>query len=190
MSSSEAVLHPVLINIPLVVLQGMYIKSTYDGLHVITGTTEGVRSRLSEFTWIVVSCVECLWLCLSLCVRLQSLADRCKKIHAGDEVIQVNHQTVVRRLLSALFHLHLQISRMHVCRLLCKWTHTLVSVDHILLVEECLGVVPPVGGGCLTCWLDGCVDARLKWLNSCSREHSSGSGGVCLELFTDPHFHC
>lgn len=27
---------------------------------------------------------------------VQSLADRCKKIHAGDEVIQVNHQTVVR----------------------------------------------------------------------------------------------
>lgn len=26
---------------------------------------------------------------------VQSLADRCKKIHAGDEVIQVNHQTVV-----------------------------------------------------------------------------------------------
>ncbi|KAM6970166.1 connector enhancer of kinase suppressor of ras 2 [Aplochiton taeniatus] len=48
-----------------IVQQGMYIKSTYDGLHVITGTTEG------------------------------SLADRCKKIHAGDEVIQVNHQTVV-----------------------------------------------------------------------------------------------
>ncbi|XP_075903743.1 connector enhancer of kinase suppressor of ras 2 [Nelusetta ayraudi] len=44
---------------------GMYIKSTYDGLHVITGTTEG------------------------------SPADRCRKIHAGDEVIQVNHQTVV-----------------------------------------------------------------------------------------------
>uniref|UniRef100_A0A674K869 Connector enhancer of kinase suppressor of ras 2-like n=1 Tax=Terrapene triunguis TaxID=2587831 RepID=A0A674K869_9SAUR len=43
---------------------GMYIKSTYDGLHVITGTTEN------------------------------SPADRCKKIHAGDEVIQVNHQTV------------------------------------------------------------------------------------------------
>ncbi|XP_075710159.1 connector enhancer of kinase suppressor of ras 2 isoform X2 [Rhinoderma darwinii] len=43
---------------------GMYIKSTYDGLHVITGTTEN------------------------------STADRCKKIHAGDEVIQVNHQTV------------------------------------------------------------------------------------------------
>lgn len=35
----------------------------------------------------------------------QSLADRCKKIHAGDEVIQVNHQTVVRPhfLLSGLF---------------------------------------------------------------------------------------
>uniref|UniRef100_A0A8C1LE22 Si:ch211-26b3.4 n=1 Tax=Cyprinus carpio TaxID=7962 RepID=A0A8C1LE22_CYPCA len=44
---------------------GMYIKSTYDGLHVITGTTEN------------------------------SPADHCKKIHAGDEVIQVNHQTVV-----------------------------------------------------------------------------------------------
>uniref|UniRef100_A0AAY4CTW5 Connector enhancer of kinase suppressor of ras 2-like n=1 Tax=Denticeps clupeoides TaxID=299321 RepID=A0AAY4CTW5_9TELE len=44
---------------------GMYIKSTYDGLHVITGTTEN------------------------------SPADLCRKIHAGDEVIQVNHQTVV-----------------------------------------------------------------------------------------------
>ncbi|KAL4624056.1 connector enhancer of kinase suppressor of ras 3-like [Arapaima gigas] len=44
---------------------GMYIKSTYDGLHVITGTTE------------------------------HSPADRTGKIHAGDEVIQVNQQTVV-----------------------------------------------------------------------------------------------
>ncbi|XP_062863424.1 connector enhancer of kinase suppressor of ras 3-like isoform X2 [Trichomycterus rosablanca] len=44
---------------------GMYIKSTYDGLHVITGTTE------------------------------HSPADMSRKIHAGDEVIQVNHQTVV-----------------------------------------------------------------------------------------------
>ncbi|XP_040285327.1 connector enhancer of kinase suppressor of ras 3 isoform X2 [Bufo bufo] len=44
---------------------GMYIKSTYDGLHVITGTTEN------------------------------SPADMSRKIHAGDEVIQVNHQTVV-----------------------------------------------------------------------------------------------
>ncbi|MEE6475349.1 hypothetical protein FKM82_010723 [Ascaphus truei] len=44
---------------------GMYIKSTYDGLHVITGTTE------------------------------HSPADCSRKIHAGDEVIQVNHQTVV-----------------------------------------------------------------------------------------------
>ncbi|XP_034147827.1 connector enhancer of kinase suppressor of ras 2 isoform X2 [Esox lucius] len=55
---------------------GMYIKSTYDGLHVITGTTEN------------------------------SPADRCQKIHAGDEVIQVNHQTVVgwqlKNLVSAL----------------------------------------------------------------------------------------
>uniref|UniRef100_A0A9J8CMX5 Cnksr family member 3 n=1 Tax=Cyprinus carpio carpio TaxID=630221 RepID=A0A9J8CMX5_CYPCA len=44
---------------------GMYIKSTYDGLHVITGTTEN------------------------------SPADRTQRIHAGDEVIQVNRQTVV-----------------------------------------------------------------------------------------------
>ncbi|XP_051954565.1 connector enhancer of kinase suppressor of ras 3 [Xyrauchen texanus] len=44
---------------------GMYIKSTYDGLHVITGTTEN------------------------------SPADRTQQIHAGDEVIQVNRQTVV-----------------------------------------------------------------------------------------------
>uniref|UniRef100_A0AAY4C3J6 Connector enhancer of kinase suppressor of ras 3 n=1 Tax=Denticeps clupeoides TaxID=299321 RepID=A0AAY4C3J6_9TELE len=44
---------------------GMYIKSTYDGLHVITGTTEN------------------------------SPADRTHRIHAGDEVIQVNRQTVV-----------------------------------------------------------------------------------------------
>ncbi|KFQ70636.1 Connector enhancer of kinase suppressor of ras 3, partial [Phaethon lepturus] len=44
---------------------GMYIKSTYDGLHVITGTTEN------------------------------SPADQSQKIHAGDEVIQVNRQTVV-----------------------------------------------------------------------------------------------
>lgn len=27
----------------------MYIKSTYDGLHVITGTTEGVRGLQSHF---------------------------------------------------------------------------------------------------------------------------------------------
>ncbi|TSO25236.1 Connector enhancer of kinase suppressor of ras 3 [Bagarius yarrelli] len=44
---------------------GMYIKSTYDGLHIITGTTE------------------------------HSPADLSRKIHAGDEVIQVNQQTVV-----------------------------------------------------------------------------------------------
>uniref|UniRef100_A0A8P4FYV8 Connector enhancer of kinase suppressor of ras 3 n=1 Tax=Dicentrarchus labrax TaxID=13489 RepID=A0A8P4FYV8_DICLA len=44
---------------------GIYIKSTYDGLHVITGTTEN------------------------------SPADKTKRIHAGDEVVQVNKQTVV-----------------------------------------------------------------------------------------------
>uniref|UniRef100_A0A8C9X8B2 Cnksr family member 3 n=1 Tax=Sander lucioperca TaxID=283035 RepID=A0A8C9X8B2_SANLU len=44
---------------------GIYIKSTYDGLHVITGTTEN------------------------------SPADKTQRIHAGDEVVQVNKQTVV-----------------------------------------------------------------------------------------------
>ncbi|XP_074472577.1 connector enhancer of kinase suppressor of ras 3-like [Sebastes fasciatus] len=44
---------------------GIYIKSTYDGLHVITGTTEN------------------------------SPADKTQRIHAGDEVVQVNQQTVV-----------------------------------------------------------------------------------------------
>ncbi|KAF3850292.1 hypothetical protein F7725_020011 [Dissostichus mawsoni] len=43
---------------------GIYIKSTYDGLHVITGTTEN------------------------------SPADKTQRIHAGDEVVQVNRQTV------------------------------------------------------------------------------------------------
>lgn len=32
---------------------------------------------------------------MTLILSLQSPADQCKKIHAGDEVIQVNHQTVV-----------------------------------------------------------------------------------------------
>lgn len=31
------------------VFQGMYIKSTYDGLHVITGTTENVSFTLALF---------------------------------------------------------------------------------------------------------------------------------------------
>ncbi|XP_061901009.1 connector enhancer of kinase suppressor of ras 3-like isoform X1 [Entelurus aequoreus] len=44
---------------------GIYIKSTYDGLHVITGTIEN------------------------------SPADKTKRIHAGDEVVQINQQTVV-----------------------------------------------------------------------------------------------
>ncbi|XP_053737917.1 connector enhancer of kinase suppressor of ras 3 isoform X2 [Synchiropus splendidus] len=44
---------------------GIYIKSTYNGLHIITGTTEN------------------------------SPADQTGRIHAGDEVVQVNCQTVV-----------------------------------------------------------------------------------------------
>ncbi|KAM9798288.1 connector enhancer of kinase suppressor of ras 3-like [Neosynchiropus ocellatus] len=45
--------------------QGIYIKSTYDGLHIIAGTMEN------------------------------SPADRTGRIHGGDEVVQVNSQTVV-----------------------------------------------------------------------------------------------
>uniref|UniRef100_A0A8C5LGR9 Cnksr family member 3 n=1 Tax=Jaculus jaculus TaxID=51337 RepID=A0A8C5LGR9_JACJA len=56
------------LNLGPICRQGMYIKSTYDGLHVITGTTEN------------------------------SPADRSQKIHAGDEVIQVNRQTVVSQM--------------------------------------------------------------------------------------------
>ncbi|KAF7231395.1 connector enhancer of kinase suppressor of ras 3 isoform X1 [Nothobranchius furzeri] len=44
---------------------GLYIKSTYDGLHIITGTTDN------------------------------SPAEKTQRIHAGDEVVQVNQQTVV-----------------------------------------------------------------------------------------------
>lgn len=93
----------------------MYIKSTYDGLHVITGTTENVRfychkhSDLEAWTILSKICgfiflphtIEPLQHQLSLLplfssvFRFQSPADQCKKIHAGDEVIQVNHQTVV-----------------------------------------------------------------------------------------------
>ncbi|KAK1804223.1 hypothetical protein P4O66_020259, partial [Electrophorus voltai] len=101
---------------------GMYIKSTYDGLHVITGTTENLpaqnpgdkltirqASEMSDLSSEARTCQRlqscrgtmrqatprrCHLACaLVLCVT--SPADQCKKIHAGDEVIQVNHQTVV-----------------------------------------------------------------------------------------------
>ncbi|XP_077476915.1 connector enhancer of kinase suppressor of ras 3 [Stigmatopora argus] len=65
MSQSACLDEVQLTNIKLGEGLGMYIKSTYDGLHVITGTTE------------------------------HSPADLSRKIHAGDEVIQVNQQTVV-----------------------------------------------------------------------------------------------
>lgn len=42
----------------------MYIKSTYDGLHVITGTTEGVSTSLFVFT------------CAGLCLNAPSLIDK------------------------------------------------------------------------------------------------------------------
>ena len=96
-------------------LQGMYIKSTYDGLHVITGTTEGVRIfqlyntiiKRTHSNWIYMNIYNTSYwstwyfivlsfsLTLLFLLHFQSPADRCKKIHAGDEVIQVNHQTVV-----------------------------------------------------------------------------------------------
>lgn len=39
---------PALSRSPPITFQGMYIKSTYDGLHVITGTTENVSLPLVE----------------------------------------------------------------------------------------------------------------------------------------------
>ncbi len=93
--------------------QGMYIKSTYDGLHVITGTTENVSfcftqskawhstshnlgSQIPQWEWIhALKYPEFVPIVPFLLLPLQSPADQCKKIHAGDEVIQVNHQTVV-----------------------------------------------------------------------------------------------
>uniref|UniRef100_A0A8C2H218 Si:ch211-26b3.4 n=1 Tax=Cyprinus carpio TaxID=7962 RepID=A0A8C2H218_CYPCA len=76
---------------------GMYIKSTYDGLHVITGTTEN------------------------------SPADHCKKIHAGDEVIQVNHQTVVCIIawLTSVLTLHQSI-----CAVMCAGNKPLKPHTH------------------------------------------------------------
>lgn len=43
--------------------QGMYIKSTYDGLHVITGTTEGVSVNvfvLSHVDGFFIAAYSCL----------------------------------------------------------------------------------------------------------------------------------
>lgn len=71
------------------ILQGIYIKSTYDGLHVITGTTENV----SELQLLETSAVCCV-----LEVKAsapQSPAEKTQRIHPGDEVVQVNQQTVV-----------------------------------------------------------------------------------------------
>ncbi|KAK1904693.1 Connector enhancer of kinase suppressor of ras 2 [Dissostichus eleginoides] len=79
---------------------GMYIKSTYDGLHVITGTTEN------------------------------SPADLCKKIHAGDEVIQVNHQTVEMYMMSTT-----TTAAVMVLPVLCLCSYTLTPL------------IPHSGGG-------------------------------------------
>jgi len=38
----------------------MYIKSTYDGLHVITGTTEGVSGHFQYFSTIFHLSMTCL----------------------------------------------------------------------------------------------------------------------------------
>lgn len=42
------------VNVCYMFPQGMYIKSTYDGLHVITGTTEGVSADLFVFIYLDV----------------------------------------------------------------------------------------------------------------------------------------
>lgn len=49
---NEHLFSNVIVYIPAVFPQGMYIKSTYDGLHVITGTTEGVSTSVFVFTFV------------------------------------------------------------------------------------------------------------------------------------------
>lgn len=88
----------------------MYIKSTYDGLHVITGTTENVSETsiskqmfppnsdmffLQLFSLFFIVIHLHVNLIPSLVLPVQSPADRTQRIHAGDEVVQVNQQTVV-----------------------------------------------------------------------------------------------
>lgn len=83
------------------------------------------------------------WLWLSDCGSLsapQSLADRCKKIHAGDEVIQVNHQTVVRlqTLLSGYFYVFFMFPAW-----ICIWIFFFSCAIffphlHIIYVNVCL----------------------------------------------------
>lgn len=86
------------------IFQGIYIKSTYDGLHVITGTTENVSELLvphhtncsvSFVLKVIDSLVSVYPLMREKPSALQSPADKTKRIHAGDEVVQVNKQTVV-----------------------------------------------------------------------------------------------
>lgn len=54
---------PLKCNISAVFLQGMYIKSTYDGLHVITGTTEGVSTSLFVCAYVP----HCSFICSVIC---------------------------------------------------------------------------------------------------------------------------
>lgn len=51
MLTPNAVLYKAVIYISAIFPQGMYIKSTYDGLHVITGTTEGVSANVFLLTF-------------------------------------------------------------------------------------------------------------------------------------------
>lgn len=130
----------------------MYIKSTYDGLHVITGTTENVSFLFhSAETWHFPSTIYSVIKPISACpseLLLQSPADLCKKIHAGDEVIQVNHQTVVskytvmnRHSKSRSFPLQIAfllsvVILVPVIVFLCRLMKFLVGADYRLLVTK------------------------------------------------------
>lgn len=58
------------------------------------------------------------------CLSLQSPADQCKKIHAGDEVIQVNHQTVVSYTASKLNTVAIKNHRKCTFHVFPLWIHT------------------------------------------------------------------
>lgn len=69
-------------------------------LSVLSGKQQDNFKHCCLTKWVNVAFFTWCCVCFSSTVfpffPQKSPADRCKKIHAGDEVIQVNHQTVVR----------------------------------------------------------------------------------------------
>lgn len=114
----------------------------------------------------------------------QSLADRCKKIHAGDEVIQVNHQTVVRphSLLSALFFVFVIFPDwiciwFFLCVLLMRLQ--IVYAD-VCLIHMCLFCAQ--GNTCLSAYVCVCVCGSFIHLHTCVAVHPQWATAALLDL--------